>query len=79
MGNNECVSSKRCEKFRCTAVCNPNPCGKHAVCRPADHRAKCTCPENFVGDPFVSCRPVKSEKQEGNSLDDLRLWRDNQL
>ena len=26
-------------------------CGEGANCRPLNHRAECTCPDNFIGSP----------------------------
>ncbi len=32
-----------------------NPCAPNAHCQSAHHKATCTCPEGFTGDPFVNC------------------------
>lgn len=33
--------------------CNPSPCGPGAFCR----NGTCSCPPEYLGDPYVSCRP----------------------
>lgn len=34
--------------------CNPSPCGLNALCRDG---GSCTCPPDYQGDPYRSCRP----------------------
>ena len=49
--DNDCSAHQKCEQFRCTAVCDQDACGEGANCRPLNHRAECTCPDNFIGSP----------------------------
>merc|ERR1712083_686510 len=35
---------------------NPNVCGQGATCEATNHKAVCSCPRGYTGDPFVSCR-----------------------
>jgi len=42
-------------------LCNPNPCGQDADCKPGkdesgNDRSVCFCRSGFLGDPLVSCR-----------------------
>merc|ERR1712173_443686 len=41
---------------------NPNVCGQGATCEATNHKAVCSCPRGYTGDPFVSCR--KFEKKD---------------
>lgn len=57
--NSDCMSSKSCINGKCRDPC-PNSCGVNAICHVNNHIPICTCLENYVGDPFISChlRPV---------------------
>lgn len=37
--------------------CNKLICGLNADCREQNGAASCFCPPNYLGDPYVSCRP----------------------
>jgi hypothetical protein len=37
--------------------CEPSPCGTNAECREQGNKAACFCPPDYIGDPFVGCRP----------------------
>lgn len=42
-------------------LCEPNPCGVHAVCTPGHdntgkERPVCTCPTGYIGNALVSCQ-----------------------
>ena len=44
-------------EFQCKDPCRyNNPCGSGADCKATGHKAICSCPRGFTGDPFVSCR-----------------------
>ncbi|XP_051175815.1 neurogenic locus notch homolog protein 1 [Leptopilina boulardi] len=52
--DNECPQNKACStSFRCE---NPCKCGDNANCEVINHQAKCTCPPNWQGNPYISCR-----------------------
>jgi len=38
--------------------CSPSPCGENALCTEYGEKASCSCPPNYLGDPYVRCRPV---------------------
>ena len=33
--------------------CNPSPCGRNAIC----NNGNCYCNDDYIGDPYVQCRP----------------------
>lgn len=44
-------------EFQCKDPCRyNNPCGSGADCKATGHKAICSCPRGFTGDPFVNCR-----------------------
>lgn len=51
----ECSSDKSCIQEKCIDPC-PGSCGFGALCNVINHTPICTCPENFIGDPFASCQ-----------------------
>lgn len=58
--DSECPPQLACRNNKCRDPC-PGACGAHAICRVRLHSAICTCPVNFVGDPFVRCLPGNSQ------------------
>lgn len=59
--SSECSPDKACISQKCQDPC-PGTCGIAARCQVRNHNPICTCPINYIGDPFVKC-----EKQ-GNAL-----------
>jgi hypothetical protein len=37
--------------------CDAHPCGFNAICNNRPDGARCSCPPDYRGDPFTSCRP----------------------
>ena len=37
--------------------CNPSPCGTNAECFEQSGKVTCKCPQDYLGDPNVACRP----------------------
>eukprot|EP00096_Caligus_rogercresseyi_P003584 TRINITY_DN1682_c0_g1_i1.p1 TRINITY_DN1682_c0_g1~~TRINITY_DN1682_c0_g1_i1.p1 ORF type:complete len:844 (-),score=166.73 TRINITY_DN1682_c0_g1_i1:574-3105(-) len=59
VNHSECSDNKACVAFKCKDPCfepDPNVCGLGADCEAKGHKAICSCPRGFTGDPFVSCR-----------------------
>ncbi|KAH1017853.1 hypothetical protein HUJ05_008447 [Dendroctonus ponderosae] len=54
--SSECSSDQACINQRCQDPC-PGTCGARARCQVANHNPICSCPPNYVGDPFIVCRP----------------------
>lgn len=53
----ECAFDKSCHNQKCVDPC-PGVCGLHAMCRPVNHAAICSCMSGFTGDPFTRCVPI---------------------
>lgn len=52
--SSECPQNKACINNKCQDPC-PGTCGINARCQIVNHNPICSCPENYVGDPFVRC------------------------
>ncbi|XP_048505762.1 neurogenic locus notch homolog protein 1 isoform X2 [Athalia rosae] len=51
----ECPNNLACStSYRCESPCK---CGENANCEVINHRPRCSCPTNWLGSPYVSCRP----------------------
>ena len=44
--------------------CNPPPCGPGAQCKQQGSNAVCSCPPNYLGDPYSACRPECVQNSE---------------
>ena len=52
--SSECDLDKACVNQKCIDPC-PGPCAPSAICRVLHHSPICSCPPNFIGDPFNRC------------------------
>ncbi|XP_021954599.1 adhesive plaque matrix protein 2 [Folsomia candida] len=52
----DCGSGQACKDFKCKNPC-VNACGTYASCEVNNHRAVCTCPKDYLGDPYTRCFP----------------------
>lgn len=52
--NSECAMHKACIKNKCIDPC-PGTCGYQAICRVVSHRPICSCPLDFIGEPYNQC------------------------
>jgi hypothetical protein len=43
-----------------TDPCNPSPCGRNAIC----DNGNCQCSRDYIGDPYVECRPECTTSNE---------------
>lgn len=59
--SSECSLDKACVNQKCQDPC-PGVCGLGARCQVNNHNPICSCPPNYIGDPFVQC------KEQGNIL-----------
>jgi len=65
----DCAFDRQCQGIpgRCIDPCSNDvetgrpPCGSRADCKAERYKAVCSCPRDFTGDPFVSCRPFTPE------------------
>lgn len=57
--NSECASNLACIRNKCQDPC-PGSCGINAKCNVINHTPTCSCPNGYMGDPFVACdiKPV---------------------
>ena len=37
--------------------CNPSPCGRNADCSERRGAASCTCIRDYIGNPYIECKP----------------------
>ncbi|XP_028157244.1 uncharacterized protein LOC114350564 isoform X7 [Ostrinia furnacalis] len=54
MVSSECMPNKACINQKCVDPCI-GACGNNAKCTVVNHNALCSCPQNYIGDPFVQC------------------------
>ena len=58
-----CISERDCPPYEtcidghCADPCKRSPCASGALCRTVSHRAICSCPSGFHGDPYRLCTP----------------------
>lgn len=54
--NNECPKSETCIERKCQSPCElVNACGTNALCKVANHRKVCFCPDGFQEDTSKNC------------------------
>ncbi|KAI2804698.1 hypothetical protein BLOT_003686 [Blomia tropicalis] len=63
-GDSDCPDSSTCILVggvpKCRDRCNdPMICGMNATCITTQHRPKCSCPKDYIGDPLVRCEHVE--------------------
>lgn len=58
--NSDCTYDKACSNNKCVNPCI-KICGQNAECTVINHIPTCNCLENYEGDPFNLCKPVRSE------------------
>ena len=63
--SSDCSPQLACIQQKCSDPCI-GICGSNAQCKVVNHRAICSCPADFTGDPFVSCN-----KQAGRNIPSL--------
>ena len=54
--NSECPANKACIQQKCGDPCIGS-CGINAKCDVVNHNAICSCPYDYIGDPFTQCYP----------------------
>lgn len=56
--DSDCGASAACQDGECQDPCAARGvCGQNALCQVVFSRARCTCPQCYVGQPSVLCRP----------------------
>jgi len=60
----DCSSDRTCRDGLCVNPCSlPNACGRNAQCNVQDHKAQCTCPSGYIGNPSARCSQDKDDCQ----------------
>ncbi|KAI5751389.1 hypothetical protein M8J77_007046 [Diaphorina citri] len=52
----DCGPSQSCVNYKCANPCASGACAPTAQCEVRNHRAVCSCPVGYLGDPYTSCR-----------------------
>lgn len=68
--NRDCGDDMICSSKQCVTVCQDSSCGKKAMCLANRHRAVCSCPSGFSGDPEKECKAVECTKHEDCGADE---------
>lgn len=56
--DNDCPLDKACKSGQCQDPCSlRGACGENALCRVVIHKARCSCPQCYVGRPTDQCTP----------------------
>ncbi|ETN60100.1 dumpy [Anopheles darlingi] len=55
--DDDCAIDRACRNERCENPCAEDGCGRGALCRVENHRARCTCPVTFTMDVNGNCVP----------------------
>lgn len=66
----DCGDDMLCSSKLCVKACRENSCGKSAVCLATRHRAVCSCPSGFSGDPMKECKSYECLHDEDCSSDE---------
>lgn len=53
-----------CSSKSCINACQNASCGKNAICLATRHRAACSCPSGFSGDPLRECKAYECTHDE---------------
>jgi len=52
----DCSPHQACFELKCIDPC-VDACGTNAICKVVNHKPICSCPKDYTGHPFESCRP----------------------
>jgi hypothetical protein len=53
--DSDCSDSDKCIRSHCVQACQVDMCGVNAVCNSHGHRAICSCPPGYEGNPHIEC------------------------
>ena len=59
--SSSCPLLQACVNQKCIDPC-PGSCGTEAICTVINHNPVCSCPNGYIGDPFIRCSP-KPQKE----------------
>jgi hypothetical protein len=57
--DSDCSDSDKCVRSHCVKACQVDMCGVNAVCNSYGHRALCSCPPGYEGNPHIECTKGK--------------------
>lgn len=61
--DSDCSPREACVNRQCENPCSYTQCGTNALCRAdGNHKARCYCPDNYRGDPYVRCTSPECTK-----------------
>ncbi|CAH1404987.1 unnamed protein product [Nezara viridula] len=61
--SSDCPRNRACVSNKCIDPC-PGVCGFQARCQVLNHSPICSCPPNYVGDPFSECREAPAPPKD---------------
>ncbi|XP_076030521.1 uncharacterized protein LOC143018869 isoform X2 [Oratosquilla oratoria] len=64
--DSDCDRNQACRRNRCRNPC-VDSCGEGAHCEVRNHRASCSCPEFYLGDPYTRCYPECTRHEDCQS------------
>jgi len=53
--DSDCSDSDKCIRSHCVQACQVDMCGVNAICNAQGHRAICSCPSRYEGNPHIEC------------------------
>ncbi|KAK8736183.1 hypothetical protein OTU49_004861, partial [Cherax quadricarinatus] len=53
--NSDCPKYLACVNQKCRDPCQDGSCGVNALCDVINHRAMCSCPRAYKGNPYIEC------------------------
>ena len=65
--NSDCPKNRACLNLKCSDPCRGS-CGLSALCTVVNHSPICSCPQQYTGDPFIQCTPMRKNTKIMKSL-----------
>ncbi|KAK8736180.1 hypothetical protein OTU49_004861, partial [Cherax quadricarinatus] len=70
--NSDCPKYLACVNQKCRDPCQDGSCGVNALCDVINHRAMCSCPRAYKGNPYIECLLVEVSTPQPECLEDER-------
>ncbi|XP_018012722.1 neurogenic locus notch homolog protein 3 [Hyalella azteca] len=55
LSDRDCPDDYACTATKCVRLCSLNECGIDAICKAYRHKAECSCPPGYLGNPAIYC------------------------